>query len=104
MGKTEGFSGADLAGLCQHAAKAAIRDAIASDELKAGDDGMDVEMGHEIGRKHFEEAFAGARRSVATNDLAKFDPVYKNSTSGDGSLNIQWPDGPSLGAAATAAA
>merc|ERR1712194_712512 len=61
--------------------------------------------------KHFEEAFAGARRSVATNDLAKFDqfrkkfdPVYKNSTSGDGSLNIQWPDGPSLGAAATAAA
>jgi len=109
--KTEGFSGADLAGLCQHAAKAAIRDAIASDELKAGDDGMDVEMGNEIGRKHFEEAFAGARRSVATNDLAKFDqfrkkfdPVYKNSTSGDGSLNIQWPDGPSLGAAATAAA
>ncbi len=33
--KTEGFSGADLAELCQRAAKAAIRDAIAADELKA---------------------------------------------------------------------
>jgi len=108
--KTEGFSGADLAELCQRAAKSAIRDAIAADELKAGDDAMDAEDAGEIGRKHFEEAFGGARRSVANNDLAKFDqfrkkfdPVYKNSTSGDGSLNIQWPDGPSLGAATAAA-
>ena len=35
---TPGFSGADIAELCQRAAKAAIRDAIASDELKQGDD------------------------------------------------------------------
>merc|ERR1712228_631712 len=96
--------------LCQRAAKAAIRDAIAADELKAGDDAMDADVSNEIGRKHFEEAFAGARRSVASNDLAKFDqfrkkfdPVYKNSTSGDGSLNIQWPDEPSLAGAAQAA-
>merc|ERR1719264_276716 len=109
--KTEGFSGADLAELCQRAAKAAIRDAIAADELKAGDDAMDADAASEIGRKHFEEAFAGARRSVASNDLAKFDqfrkkfdPIYKNSTGGDGSLNIQWPDGPSLGGAAPTAA
>merc|ERR1712157_665752 len=106
--KTEGFSGADLAELCQRAAKAAIRDAIASEELKAGDDAMDDEAGSEISRKHFEEAFAGARRSVASNDLAKFDqfrkkfdPIYMNATGGDGSLNIQWPDGPSLGGGAT---
>merc|ERR1711976_625597 len=59
--KTEGFSGADLAELCQRAAKAAIRDAIAAEELKAGDDAMDTDAaGSEIGRKHFEEAFAGA--------------------------------------------
>merc|ERR1712046_545907 len=71
---------------------------------------MDADAASEIGRKHFEEAFAGARRSVANNDLAKFDqfrkkfdPVYKNSSSGDGGLNIQWPDGPSLGAATAAA-
>merc|ERR1712107_116728 len=38
---TDGFSGADLAELCQRAAKAAIRDAIAADELKTDDmDGM----------------------------------------------------------------
>merc|ERR1719251_432505 len=54
--KTEGFSGADLAELCQRAAKAAVRDAIAAEELKAGDD-MDADTGSEIGRKHFEEAF-----------------------------------------------
>merc|ERR1712060_592028 len=109
--KTEGFSGADLAEFCQRAAKAAIRDAIAADELKAGDGAaMDDGMGSEITRKHFEEAFAGARRSVANNDLAKFDqfrkkfdPFYKSSTSGDGGINIQWPDGPSLGAATAAA-
>lgn len=35
--KTDGFSGADLAELCQRAAKAAIRDAIAAEELKASD-------------------------------------------------------------------
>merc|ERR1712187_582797 len=108
--KTEGFSGADLAELCQRAAKAAIRDAIAAEELKAGDDAMD-ETSSEIGRKHFEEAFAGARRSVANNDLAKydqfrkkFDPVYMNSTSADGGLNIQWPDEPAIGGAAGNAA
>merc|ERR1712036_76596 len=80
--KTEGFSGADLAEFCQRAAKAAIRDMIASEELKQGDDDMD-DSSAEIGRKHFEEAFAGARRSVAITDLQKydhfrkkFDPVY----------------------------
>merc|ERR1712241_1190494 len=108
--KTEGFSGADLAEFCQRAAKAAIRDAIAAEELKAGDDAMDADSQSEIGRKHFEEAFAGARRSVAGADLAKydqfrkkFDPVYKNSATGDGGLNIQWPDGPSLGGAVSTA-
>ena len=50
---TDGFSGADLAELCQRAAKAAIRDAIAADELKTDD--MDVDAANEICRKHFEE-------------------------------------------------
>merc|ERR1719409_60447 len=96
--KTDCFSGADLAELGQRAAKAAIRDAIAADELK-GDDGMDDDGVAEIGRKHFEEAFAGARRSVAASDLAKFehfrkkfDPVYMNQASADGGVLIQWPD------------
>merc|ERR1712060_122614 len=108
--KTEGFSGADLSELCQRAAKAAIRDCIAAEELKAGDDAMDAEGSSEIGRKHFEEAFGGARRSVAATDLAKydqfrkkFDPVYKNQAGGDGAPLISWPDEPSLGANAAAA-
>jgi len=100
--KTEGFSGADLAEFCQRACKAAIRDCIAAEELKAGDDMAD-DTATEITRKHFEEAFAGARRSVAANDLAKydqfrkkFDPLYK-SGSGDGAFQMQWPDEPALG-------
>jgi len=91
--KTDGFSGADLAELCQRAAKAAIRDAIAEEELKGksgdgggDDDAMDEdETRSEITRRHFEEAFANARRSVSQADLGKyqqfrmkFDPSYKN--------------------------
>jgi len=110
--KTEGFSGADLAELCQRAAKAAIRDCIAAEELKAGDDAMDDEAGNEITRKHFEEAFSGARRSVAANDLAKFDqfrkkfdPVYMTQTgAGNGIPAINWPDEPGLGGGGAAAA
>merc|ERR1711879_794206 len=93
--KTEGFSGADLAELCQRAAKAAIRDAIAADELKTDD--MDVDVTNEIGRKHFEEAMGGARRSVAVTDLAKYDqfrqkmqPTYNQG--GGGGPTINWPD------------
>jgi len=99
--KTEGFSGADLAELCQRGAKAAIRDAIANEELNDVDkDGMDDNdmQANEISRKHFEEAFASARRSVGTTDLAKydhfrkkFDPVYMSSTGG-GAPVINWPD------------
>merc|ERR1712083_188733 len=93
-------------------AKAAIRDAIAAEELRVGDDNaMDAEASNEIGRKHFEEAFGGARRSVAATDLAKydqfrkkFDPVYKNQTGGDGAPLINWPDEPSLGGGGTGAA
>merc|ERR1711998_293586 len=101
----------DLAELCQRAAKAAIRDAIAADELKAGDDAMDDDATAEIGRKHFEEAFAGARRSVSITDLAKydqfrkkFDPIYMNQSSGDGGVMINWPDGPVIGGGGGAAA
>jgi transitional endoplasmic reticulum ATPase len=101
---TDGFSGADLAELCQRAAKAAIRDAIAADELKTDD--MDVDTANEIGRKHFEEAMGGARRSVAQTDLAKYDqfrqkmqPTYNQ---GGGGMTINWPDDPVIGGAGAA--
>lgn len=99
-----------MAELCQRAAKAAIRDAIAAEELKAGDDAMDDVGTSEIGRKHFEEAFAGARRFVAATDLAKydqfrkkFDPVYMNQSAGDGGVVINWPDAPVIGGGGAAA-
>jgi transitional endoplasmic reticulum ATPase len=104
---TEGFSGADLAELCQRAAKAAIRDAIAADDLKTDGD-MDTDACTEIGRKHFEEAMGGARRSVAQTDLAKYDqfrqkmqPTYNQGGQG---LAINWPDDPVIGGAPGAAA
>merc|ERR1712193_355338 len=103
---TDGFSGADLAELCQRAAKAAIRDAIAADEMKTDD--MDVDAAGEIGRKHFEEAMAGARRSVAQTDLAKYDqfrqkmqPTYNQ---GGGGMAINWPDDNPLASAAAGGA
>merc|ERR1712151_1404159 len=110
--KTEGFSGADCAELCQRAAKAAVRDAIAAEELSgSGGDGMDIDTASQICRKHFEEAFAGARRSVDATQLAKydqfrkkFDPVYMAQSGGDGGLVINWPDAPVIGGAAGAAA
>jgi len=108
--KTEGFSGADLAQLCQVAAKSGIRDAIAAEELKAGDDAMDADNCNELGRKHFEEAFGVARRSVGQTDLAKydqfrkkFDPSYKTS-SGEGGCVINWPDMGAEGGGAVSAA
>eukprot|EP00930_Biecheleria_cincta_P105371 TRINITY_DN9803_c0_g1_i1.p1 TRINITY_DN9803_c0_g1~~TRINITY_DN9803_c0_g1_i1.p1 ORF type:complete len:797 (-),score=171.78 TRINITY_DN9803_c0_g1_i1:157-2547(-) len=111
--KTEGFSGADLAELCQRAAKAAVRDAIAAAELKLGDDDMEcADMGNEIGRKHFEEAFSEARRSVAGSDLVKFDqfrqkfdPAYMRSRPDGGStVVINWPDVAGVGGAGAGAA
>merc|ERR1712066_588832 len=52
-------------------AKAGIRDAIAAEELKAGDDAMDADGIAEIGRKHFEEAYDHSRASVSATDLTK---------------------------------
>merc|ERR1711935_1281585 len=102
---TDGFSGADLAELCQRAAKAAIRDAIAADELKTDD--MEGDEQNEITRKHFEEAMGGARKSVAVTDLAKYDqfrqkmqPTYQQ---GGGGMAINWPDDPVIGGTGAAA-
>merc|ERR1712220_11267 len=94
----------DLAELCQRAAKAAVRDAIAADELAKGDDAMGDDTCSEIGRKHFEEAFGGARRSVAQTDLdkfnqfrRKFDPVYVQQSGAGQGVVINWPDAPTIG-------
>merc|ERR1719446_1074817 len=98
---TDGFSGADIAELCQRAAKAAIRDAIAADEMKTDD--MDDSATSEIGRKHFEEAMGGARRSVAQTDLAKYDQfrqkMQQTYNQGGSGMTINWPDDAVIGGA-----
>mmetsp|Transcript_64799 Transcript_64799/g.173691 ORF Transcript_64799/g.173691 Transcript_64799/m.173691 type:complete len:800 (-) Transcript_64799:83-2482(-) len=96
---TAGFSGADIQNLCNVAAKAAIRDAIAAEELKAGggDELMD-DGAAEITRKHFEEGFANSRISVDAAVLRKYDdfrtkmdPAFKAQQAGGEPL-IKWPD------------
>ena len=109
--KTEGFSGADLAELCQTAAKAAIRDAIAEQEINQTEAQEDAPMNQantknkditsittKISRQHFDEAFQHARRSVSAVDLVKydnfrrkFDPLYKTEGSGE-RFSMDWPD------------
>lgn len=97
--KTEGFSGADLAELCQRAAKAAIRDAINQEELNEGAAAAMIDDIQYITRQHFEEAFVGARKSVSVSDLnkydqfrMKFDPIYMSSTTGQGGIVFDWPN------------
>jgi len=76
---TNGFSGADLAGICQTAVRLAIREDIAKsiEAEKEGKDDMDTgneEAGiNSITRLHFEEAMRGARRSVTDNDIRKYE-------------------------------
>ena len=110
---TDGFTGADITELCQRACKAAIREAISAEEerrrlaVDAGD-GADAEMDADnfedpvpvITRRHFEEAFAAARRSVNQHDLhkfeefrKKFDPVYAKKAAGaETRVRINWPE------------
>nr|PVC50027.1 transitional endoplasmic reticulum ATPase [Theileria orientalis] len=109
--KTAGFSGADLAEMCQIAARAAIRDAIQHEELTnssakepaALNGAMPApssEFKYEITRKHFQEGLASARHSVTSSDLSKFDafrtkfdPMYKNRSAGNqDEIDIDWPE------------
>merc|ERR1712146_152229 len=82
------MGGADLSELCQLAAKAAVGDPNA----------MEGDIQAEITRKHFEEGFSHARRSVNQADLNKydhfrksFDPLYRSESGGGGDV-INWPE------------
>ncbi|KAA6384189.1 MAG: putative Cell division cycle protein 48, partial [Streblomastix strix] len=102
---TEGYSGADLTGICQRAVKAAVRDAIEADiqhrkELEAiaaaagGDmeiDDDDFDPVPKVTIKHFQEALADARPSVDKHDLAKYD-LFKTKLVTQRAGNIQLPD------------
>ncbi|TPX45008.1 hypothetical protein SeMB42_g04132 [Synchytrium endobioticum] len=111
--KTIGFSGADLAEICQRACKLAIRESIENDikrdraqkEASArGEEAMDTEEDEvpEITRAHFEEAMKFARRSVSDNDLRKYEMFAQNLQQRLGVQgNFKFPDGSSGGAPGT---
>jgi len=98
---TEGFSGADLAEICQRACKLAVRECIEEEtkrmmEKEKNSEGMETDKEEEqqqqqqkekeeeeeeeefdpvpeVGKKHFEEAMKYARRSVSDNDMRKYE-------------------------------
>jgi len=85
---TEGFSGADLAEICQRAAKLAIRESIDADIRKSrekkeraeadGDGNMEEDIVEDdpvpqITAAHFEEAMRYARRSVSDADIRRYE-------------------------------
>ncbi|CBH15614.1 Transitional endoplasmic reticulum ATPase,putative [Trypanosoma brucei gambiense DAL972] len=77
---THGFSGADLAGICQRACKLAIRESIAKEiqleEARANgvlNEDQDIDPVPQITRLHVEEAMRGARRSVSDADIRKYE-------------------------------
>ena len=79
--KTEGFSGADLAEICQRAAKNAIKEsvlraiirnkAIANGEINEDEPFEDPVPF--IRKDHFEEAMGRARKSVGEDEIRKYD-------------------------------
>ncbi|KAJ7060335.1 P-loop containing nucleoside triphosphate hydrolase protein [Mycena amicta] len=108
-----GFSGADLAEICQRAAKLAIRARISakqgrSDRLDeaAGDDVMKVEEDAETNlfpksQEHFKEAMKFARQSVSDQDIRRYEMFAQNprQTRGFGN-NFKFPEGEGSAAAA----
>jgi transitional endoplasmic reticulum ATPase len=100
---TDGFSGADLTEICQHAAKLAIRQAIEEDlaRRKAAEaSGMDVDeedLGDDapvrkITREHFEMAMKTARKSVEPKDIAKYKQFAEKNNSSRGWGDNIWGD------------
>ncbi|PFH31930.1 cell division protein CDC48AP [Besnoitia besnoiti] len=79
--RLEGFSGADITEICQRAAKNAVREAIQAELAR----GRPLEKGEKdpvpfIAKKHFDEAFKYARRSVPEDTVkvyAQFNNMMK---------------------------
>ncbi|KAG1146078.1 hypothetical protein G6F37_004970 [Rhizopus arrhizus] len=105
---TQGFSGADLAEICQRAAKLAIREDIEKDIAKERarkakeDAGEDVGMEEDeeetpgvITRAHFEEAMRFARRSVSDADIRRYEVFAQNLQQQRGFGSFKFPEGSS---------
>jgi transitional endoplasmic reticulum ATPase len=95
--RTEGFSGADLTEICQHATQFAIRSAI-NIEIEKAERGDSMETDEdpvpEILRDHFAEAMKYARRSVSDADIRKYEMFAQTLVQSRGALtsDFQWDD------------
>ncbi|EST06364.1 CDC48, N-terminal subdomain protein [Kalmanozyma brasiliensis GHG001] len=118
---THGFSGADLAEICQRAAKLAIRESIEADikrereriaakeanadgEVKMEEDAAGVAAEEEddpvpeITRAHFEEAMRFARRSVSDGDIRRYELFAQNLQSARSfGSSFRFPEGQNPG-------
>lgn len=100
--RTEGFSGADMAAVCQRAVKLAIRDVIAQ-KMRDAANGMDVDEDGagamdveneppKVSRRYFEMSLADARRSVSDDEMKKYD-AFKYKLQDSSKVNsINWGD------------
>lgn len=103
--KTNGFSGADLAEICQRSAKLAIRESIekeiqkeraakekGEDTTAMDEDEDDFDPVPEITKEHFEEAMRYARRSVSDNDIRRYDMFSQQLQQSRGFGQFKFPD------------
>ena len=105
---THGFSGADLAEVCQRAAKLAIRESIEADRRRDDEKklrGDDVKMEEdavqdedpvpEITPAHFEEAMRFARRSVSDADIRRYEMFSSTMQQSRGVMgsSFRFPEG-----------
>jgi transitional endoplasmic reticulum ATPase len=99
--KTHGFSGADLTSIAQRACKLAIKESIAKEVqrenmIKKGLITPDPEEVFdpvpEITKVHFEEAMAGARRSVTDHDIRKYEMFATQLQTARGFGDFKFPD------------
>jgi transitional endoplasmic reticulum ATPase len=75
---TEGFSGADIAEMCQRAAKNAIRESVAT--IRATTTEVAEDPVPCIRKDHFEEAMTRARKSVPEKDILAYERFQSKST------------------------
>jgi len=100
---TDGFSGADLAEICQRAAKFAISDSIQYELKKKKEGSEDIDEGSDpvpfITKEHFKKAMEYARKSVRKEDLMRFERFAKEMKQGSFGkdttgieTDFQWPN------------
>eukprot|EP01012_Entosiphon_sulcatum_P006927 TRINITY_DN1339_c0_g1_i1.p1 TRINITY_DN1339_c0_g1~~TRINITY_DN1339_c0_g1_i1.p1 ORF type:complete len:782 (-),score=172.63 TRINITY_DN1339_c0_g1_i1:42-2387(-) len=109
--KTHGFSGADLTSICQRAVKLAIKESITREiqhdkMVEQGQIPADEQFDPvpEVSRRHFEEAMAGARRSVTDHDIRKYEMFATSLQTARGFGDFKFPDAPGAAGGADAGA